>query len=133
MNTLPSHVGDLKPIVDDGAGNATYWAKAYRPTLFWSKNNVSKRSMVVYERPDDYGQGNTDESIWNGSMGREIACCNVTPFRVVYDVDYEVAGRGLDEFDDEGIEVMTEDEFRQLFGFDFDPNEWTDEAFLDQN
>ena len=38
MNNMsyPSHVGNLKPIDDDGSGNAYYYEKAERPTLFGS-------------------------------------------------------------------------------------------------
>lgn len=78
----PSHVGDLWPIFDDGAGNAWYYTMAMRPTLFWGSNNVSNRSMVVYENPDDFGFGGNQQSWWDGNVGREIACCNIRPFRI---------------------------------------------------
>ena len=78
MNGSPSHVGDLWPIVDNSLGNASYGTvAANRPTLYWGTNSVAKRSMVVYEKSDDFGTGQTYISAWNGSVGREIACCNV--------------------------------------------------------
>ena len=89
MNGSPSHVGDLKPIIDDSTGNASYGTVyANRPTLFWGTNSVARRSMVVYERRDDFGEYDTRPSQYNGSMGREIACCNVQLFRL-RDAEYE--------------------------------------------
>lgn len=81
QDSSPSHVGDLWPIVDF-SGNAYYYSMAGRPTLFGGSYNVANRSMVVYEKPDDFGYGGTSTSTYNGSVGREIACCNVRPFRI---------------------------------------------------
>lgn len=82
FNGSPSHVGQLEPIVDDDAGYATYgWISANRPTIFWGTKSVVGRSMVVYEMPDDFGASHTS----TGSMGREIACCNLQLFAVLED------------------------------------------------
>lgn len=78
----PSHVGNLWPIFDNGVGQAWYYTMAARPTLFWGANNVSNRSMVVHEKMDDFGFGPNDQSRIDGNMGREIACCNIRPFRI---------------------------------------------------
>lgn len=133
FNGSPSHVGQLYPIVDDSAGNASYAVSATRPTLYSGINSVAKRSMVVYESPDDFGTSPTVTSQYNGSMGREIACCNVQLFRVgdyegPQDVNSERDGRLLDEFDDEGVEVLSMADFRELFGEDFDPANWEEDA-----
>lgn len=157
----PSHVGDLWPIFDDGAGNAWYYTMASRPTLFWGSNNVSNRSMVIYEEPDDFGFGNNQQSWYDGSMGREIACCNIRPFRIrrwpnnvdyatdrdassaefdftdgyAADYDFEDAfnpGRNLKDISDEErrnleeADAFTLDEYRELFGEEFNPNDALD-------
>lgn len=173
QDSSPSHVGDLWPIVDFG-GNAYYYSMAFRPTLFGGMNNISNRSMVVYEKPDDFGHNSNWESQYNGSVGREIACCNVRPFRIrrypymevdvreveVYeekdtgsddtinpdikpenstDTKFNGGGRRLQELlldqydevdnnelrrlqDEDGVDVFTPEEYRMMFGEDFDPS-----------
>lgn len=46
----------------------------------WGTNSIIGRSMVLYEDPDDFGLAGTDYSVLKGSMGCEIACCNIREF-----------------------------------------------------
>ena len=118
MNGIPSHVGDLDPIVDDNQGNAFYGTiEANRPSLFPGTDSVANRSMVVHEMRDDFGtQGELSQ--YNGSMGREIACCNVVVFYFLEDYEQEDAavpdrgGRLLDDLDLECVEILTEEGYR---------------------
>jgi hypothetical protein len=83
--------------------------------------------MTIYEKPDDFGTQNTDESIMWGSSGRPIACCNFRKYKIWSPyADSFVQGRHLDgdtyygddsdddDFD-EGEEELTEDDLRALF------------------
>lgn len=136
MNDLvnPSHVGDLNPIFDNTSGNASYGASARRPSLYGTTNNVVGRAMVIHEDPDDSGLGGNAQSLIDGNMGREIACCNISRYWVVkrprrgykgpQDVVPTSAGgmRNL-SVDDEievGDEVISAEEFYELFGEEVD-------------
>ena len=73
--------------------------------------------MVVYEHKDDYGFGGTYDSEEFGSSGPRIACCHIRPFKIDWIVA-ESAGRGLSDELEEGVEVFTPEQYRELFGYD---------------
>ena len=135
----PSHVGDLKPIYDDFLGNASsYSTSASRPT-FYGTQSVLGKAMIVYEGKDDEGLGCTDESYWNGTVGREIACCNIRRVYILSPVELEYAeaektdlGRGLSEEFGGEVDIMSEDQFRELFDGMWDDLDEIDDLF-DQN
>ena len=126
MNLYPSHVGSLTPIKDDKNGDASYATiKAMRPNLFPDeKYSIAARSMAVYERPNDFRAKPTRDKYNNGSMGMPIACCNVRLIQIVDDSPFRFL-----EDDAEGVEFLTLEDYRQLFGEDFDPAAWDDDTF----
>ena len=81
MDGSPSHVGDLWPVITDSFGSAYYYQHPNRPT-FYGPNHIYRRSMTIYEKPDDFGTQDTDESMMWGSSGRPIACCNIQGYRI---------------------------------------------------
>lgn len=111
----------------DASGYASYSTIASKPTMFGSQTIIG-RSMVAHEEPDDFGLANTRLSATNGSMGREIACCTITQFYMRLAVE-DADSRNLQDLEP-GTEVFTEDEYRQLFGVDFDPEEFEGMDFL---
>ena len=89
---------------------------------------LTKRSIVVYENSDDLGLAATKESKLNGSVGREIACCNIIGYEVIDPIGPpsnnpnipKIKTRRLE--DGEEIEVFTPQEYKEFFGEDYDPN-----------
>ena len=72
MNTWPSQVGDLDPVVHDTLGNAYYYETAWQPTLYgWQ--TINRRSMTIYEEFADHEN-------W---YGRPVACCNIRAFWII--------------------------------------------------
>ena len=116
-------VGDLTPIYDDDTGYALYGDEyAKRPSLFEGEKSVSARSMAVYKNPDIFYTGMLEH-------GPIIACCNVHVFRVLIRCEGDCADdRFLQDEDDEGVEVLTQEDYRELFGEDFDPAAWEEDA-----
>ena len=82
--------------------------------------------MTVYENGDDMGTQDTYASQFNGSACREIACCNIRRYQIIWeaatDFQYIDDGRNLNAMD-EDIDYFTPDEFRNLFGYDPDPED----------
>ena len=89
------------------------------------------RAMTIYENEDDNGTNDSYESRLNGSSCKEIACCNIRPFKIIWtdDVaisptnnDDTVSGRGRKLVAlDKDIDAFTPEEFRLLFGYNPDP------------
>ena len=85
--------------------------------------------MVLYAQPDDLGLAGTDASKLNGSVGREIACCNIIGYKVIDLIGVpdnalipKIKKRRLDDIDgEEEIEVFTPQEYKEFFGEDYDP------------
>jgi hypothetical protein len=145
MNGSPSHVGDLMPFTSGFGGSGWYYEHPERPTMYGPLRITKKKAMTIYEKPDDFGELDTDESkVW-GSAGRPIACCNIRRYKIWTPYKFSsVKGRGLEglseeEFeegrllegedddvdasdsDDEVEDNLTPDEFRLLFGAEADP------------
>ena len=122
-----SHTGDLCPVDADPSGNDAWWGvnAADKPDLF-GINNIGGKSMVLYEKGDDFGNDpdNTFASTWWGTGCEPIACCNIRFIKVInpddpVDADTkDVAkdGRRLLEDLDADVEVFTVEEYRELFG-----------------
>ena len=130
MNMLTSHNGALTPLNSVGS-NAWYFAAANKPDLFatWLPNNVIGKAMTVYEFGDDLGTNDTFASQWYGSACKEIACCNIRPFKIkwpcedcMYAVDEVIKpdGRNLGAME-EDFDVFTPEGFRELFGYEPEP------------
>jgi hypothetical protein len=111
---------------------------------------TKKKAMTIYEKYDDFGEQDTDESkVW-GSSGRPIACCNIRRYRMWTPYKRSISaskGRGLEglseeEYEEGGLlegeddddydfdasdsddvveDNLTPDEFRLLFGAEADP------------
>lgn len=121
MNGSPSHVGDLTALWANAIGDVNgYSAVAQRPTM-WGPYSILGRSMVAYADPDDTSGAN-DESLIDGNMGLEIACCKIRPYKILVadEVDYAYAkvspdGRGR-MLGDAETDYYTADEFRELYG-----------------
>ncbi|XP_043268344.1 copper chaperone for superoxide dismutase isoform X2 [Venturia canescens] len=64
------HIGDLGNIVADESGRATFRLK----DNYLSVPDIIGRSLVITEKPDDLGRGNTNDSKINGNSGDRIAC-----------------------------------------------------------
>jgi len=121
-----SHTGDLCPVEADSNGNDAWWGvhAADKPDLFGT-NNVSYKSMVLYEKGDDFGNDpdNTFASTWWGTGCEPIACCNIQPYKVVKDLDpvpdvktlSKDGGRRLYDLDAD-VELFTVEEYREFFG-----------------
>ena len=87
--------------------------------------------MVIYAEKDDFGSVKGSKySYYYGSNIEAIACCNITPFNVPDWVECEdcipVNDRMLD---DDDVEILTPKEYKEIFGVDYDPADWTLEAF----
>jgi len=81
-----SFIGDLCPLVSDAAGTDAIWGvnAADKPDLY-GVNNVIGRSMVVYEKGDDFGNDPDNSfasTVW-GSGCEKIACCNIKSYKVI--------------------------------------------------
>ena len=84
MNTMPSHAGDLDPVISNASSSASYSVAAWQPTLYGSYT-VNGRSMCLYEKFGPY------ESMF----GRQIACCDIRPYWVLYPYPYYPYDRQL--------------------------------------
>ena len=69
-------------------------------------------------------------------MRRAIACCNIKQIYVLIDDenggitnDDRLRRRQLAEMEEEGIEVLTLEQYRDLFGVEYDPEDWNPENF----
>ena len=143
MNNPISQVGNLEMIDDNSSGQATYDVYASRPTFYsggsWFNKSIMNRAMVIYEGEDDFGMGGTKDSYYYGTNIKAIACCNITPFKIVaHDEDKEEDhesdqrhdkhtkdtrnGRMLLEEDE--VEILTLQEYKEIFGVDYDPADW---------
>ena len=126
MNAPWSFQGNLWPLQSIGT-SASYYQAANKPSLF-GVNNVYGKAMTVYEGEDDFGSSDTYASQYNGSACREIACCNIRRYHIIWEAatDYQYIdkddGRNLNAMD-EDIDYFTPEEFRNLFGYDPDPED----------
>ena len=57
-----------------------------------------------------------------------IACCTIKPF-VVIDTDDGTTRRHLEAFE-EDIDILTLEDYKELFGVEYDPADWEPESFL---
>ena len=64
------HVGDLGNVEVDANGWGDLVVESNRVKVW----DIIGRSMVISERQDDLGQGNTKESKWDGNSGPGILC-----------------------------------------------------------
>ena len=123
MNASWAHTGSLLPLNSIGS-SASYFAAATKPTLF-GVNNIYGKAMTVYENGDDFGFNDTYASQWYGSACREIACCNIRKWKIVWPQEYTIevnedkSGRNLKDLE-EDIDYFSPDEFRELFGVEPD-------------
>jgi len=150
MNAPISQVGNLAMVFDNAAGEASYYVSAWKPTMFssgWFNKSIVKRAMVLYEEKDDFGTQPTKESYYYGSNTEAIACCNITPFKIFidYELQYEKYGyeyeewvgvhgkpeRNDDQDDDDDAEWLTLEQYREIFGVEYDPADWSSDAFQD--
>ena len=129
MNALPSQVGNLAPVEDDSAGYASYNVQAWRPTMFGPLNmTILKHAMVIYMNEDDI-TGISKYSYYYGDNVRSIACCNIIPFHVKT-MDDDFSGKRDLECLEEGTEILTPEEYKEIFGIEYDPADWELEAFI---
>ena len=72
-NDTERHVGDLGNIEANNHGRATI---NFTDSLISLRgpHNIIGRALVVHERPDDFGRGDTEDSRKTGSAGDRIAC-----------------------------------------------------------
>ena len=88
--------------------------------------------MVLYANQDDYGSipGNY-LSYFFGSNTEAIACCNIELFRVrgidTDESEDDDASRKLNDEDE--FKYITPEEYKEIFGVEYDPADWTPEAF----
>lgn len=70
------HAGDLmNNITTDGEGNVKVLFEDHLISLYkFSPMYIIGRSVVIHDKPDDLGLGETQESITTGSAGARIAC-----------------------------------------------------------
>ena len=151
MNGTPSQVGNLAMVFDNPLGEATYYAVANRPTMYNTYGTVPSKSiigraLVLYEETDDFGtvvydgtnSWERDMSIFFGSCLNSIACCNITLFSLIEeaepvstDTKHEKHRRVLTADDGVEVELLTLEEYKKIFGVEFDPADWTPEAFTE--
>ena len=143
MNTAASQVGNLDMITDDATGSAGYSVWAQRPTMYdwWSYPNKSilDRAMVIYAGEDDFGATPADPySYFLGSMTRAVACCNIRRFIpisgggsdfVADDDDFIGGGRRLHGEDLDNVEFLNPEQYKEIFGVEYDPEDWKPENF----
>ena len=136
MNMIPSQVGNLDEIIPDSSGFATYNVSAIRPSMYGSPDmSILGRAMVIYS--DCNGAVNVPVNSANpysyfyANNIEAIACCNITPFKVIKDVPIspDRNGRLLDDIE-EGTEILTPETYKEIFGVDYDPADWELEAFI---
>ncbi|XP_064473538.1 uncharacterized protein LOC135388123 [Ornithodoros turicata] len=70
------HVGDLGNIEANTDGLAIISMNDDHISLVGA-HNIIGRSLVVHEKPDDLGRGQTNESKTTGSSGARVGCCLV--------------------------------------------------------
>ena len=121
-------------------------------TSGWFNKSIIKRAMVIYKEKDDFGTQPTKDSYYYGSNTEAIACCNITPFKIYIDYAQEYKRYGY-EFegwdgvhgkstetggqegsedqndDDEDVEWLTLEQYREIFGVEYDPADWSFYAF----
>lgn len=131
MNSSGSHKGDLRPL-NSVSNSASYFSGAVTQPSLWTFSaayNVYNKAMTIYEFGDDLGTGSTWASQWNGSAGKEIACCTIRRWKINWAAEAEADketfkpnGRGLGALE-EDVDVFTPEEFRELFGYAPDPED----------
>ncbi|KAK0174431.1 hypothetical protein PV327_010200 [Microctonus hyperodae] len=67
------HVGDLGNIEANADGMATVDIMDHYLTLT-GVNGAIGRTIVIHEKPDDFGRSGTEDSMKTGSAGLRIAC-----------------------------------------------------------
>ena len=145
MNSPLSQIGNLDMVIDDILGNASYNVLAERPTLYNLAGPMDKtiigRSMVLYKNEDDMGSVDFDGFNWfqwnlsyyYGSNHQAIACCNIKPIRVLDEAEpfynHTKHRRILKDEDGVEVELLTREEYKKIFGVEFDLADWTSEGF----
>ena len=79
---INSHTGDLIPLVSNSNGHDVWYYNgegSFKASMYNSESIIGK-TLVIYERPDDFGLEETNNSQEWGSAGREIACCTIERF-----------------------------------------------------
>ena len=84
--------------------------------------------MVIYLYEDDI-TGISKYSYYYGSNTKSIACCNIKPFSVLKSDDDSEGKRDLEDLE-EGTEILTPEEYKEIFGIEYDPADWELEAFI---
>lgn len=67
------HIGDLGNIEAGADGTAQVDLLDNLLTLTGVRGAIG-RTIVVHEKPDDFGRGNNDDSMKTGSAGARLAC-----------------------------------------------------------
>lgn len=97
-----------------------------------------KRAMVIYKDEDDFGTQPSKASYYFGSNLEAIACCNIRPFKIWidYPVEYEKYGYTYQDWErdqnrekDDDEEWLTLDQYKEIFGKEYDPADWELDAF----
>lgn len=73
LHSRHRHVGDLGNLTTNSLGES-HSRITTRSVKLKGKYSVVGRSVVIHEKPDDLGQGGTEESLITGSAGARIAC-----------------------------------------------------------
>ena len=115
MNNRYSQVGDLDPIIDDANGNASYRELAWGPTFNGGYPSIRGRSIAIYES-------------WDGTYEKlfeePIACCNIQTFYLLLPETKSSGDEAARKLAiEEGTEVITVEEYEQMFGEKFDANQ----------
>ena len=102
--------------------------------LGFPTKSILKRALVLYAEQDDFGTLPNDKySYYFGSNIEAIACCNITPFKIRELQTGDETAPSNDErtrgLQDEEVEIMTLEEYNQVFGVEYDPADWSLEAF----
>jgi len=114
-------------------GITSYDVKAQRPSLYsWgntSTRSIVGRAMVIYAEEDDFGANPLDyDSFYFGGMTTALACCNIRRFKIVVaedDKDLNIdGGRKLESEDFEDVEYLNPDQYKEIFGVEYDPEDW---------
>ena len=129
-------------ISDSPTGSAGFSMWAQRPTMYsWGYPNKSilDRAMVIYAGEDDFGATPADPfSYYLGSMTRAVACCNIKRFIPINyddhvaddDDDFIGGGRRLEGENLENVEYLNPEQYKEIFGVEYDPEDWNPENFL---
>ena len=78
---IDSHKGDMLPVVSDATGYCSYYngPGSFKASMY-DGDSIIGRTLVVYERRDDFGILGTVFSQQWGSAGEPIACCIIERF-----------------------------------------------------